>query len=177
MAEQAPGAWITLDQARHPGVVVHVEVVRDRVTITGVRIMKPGGVTLDDLRSIPIPRLEAAWNDPASREGKWARSKVRRAGQLARMGAAGDELAARKADTMPKAPTSRRVKIPKERRYPDTFYAQVAELYRALVANGERPAPAIAEANGVPVTTVHAWVKEARARGILAPARKGGATG
>jgi transposase len=39
------------------------------------------------------------------------------------------------------------------------------------------PAQTIAEANGVPVTTVHRWIREARRRGSLPPARGKGQAG
>jgi len=39
-------------------------------------------------------------------------------------------------------------------------------VYRRYDAN-------LAEANGVPVSTVHRWVKEARRRGFLPPGRPG----
>jgi hypothetical protein len=41
----------------------------------------------------------------------------------------------------------------------------VADHYLWLKANGYPPAPSLAQANDVPVTTVHRWVKEARSRG------------
>lgn len=56
-------------------------------------------------------------------------------------------------------------------RKPDEFYERVANAYAWLVAQDTKsPARDLAEKNGVPVTTVHRWVKEARARGFLPPA-------
>lgn len=53
---------------------------------------------------------------------------------------------------------------------PDSFYRQVARLFLARRAEGSKaPALDISEAHGVPVTTVHRWVKEARRRGFLTP--------
>jgi hypothetical protein len=52
------------------------------------------------------------------------------------------------------------------------FYRRVAMAYRQY-AQERSPAPAIAEEAGVPVTTVHRWVREARRRGFLPPGRKG----
>jgi hypothetical protein len=63
------------------------------------------------------------------------------------------------------------------RSYPPEMYERVAALYRRCVAGGIRPAPAIAEANGVPETTVRRWIREARRRGVLAPARTPGGMG
>jgi hypothetical protein len=53
------------------------------------------------------------------------------------------------------------------------FYKRVADVYRELVGWTNRPAVELAEANGVPVTTAHRWVKEARRRGFLPPGQKG----
>lgn len=156
-------AWFQLNQDKYPGVSVKATDLQGRVTVIGVQIERPGGVSVEDLRSVSIPAIEASLND-ASMLGGLVRQRLR-SGSPAPM--------------PPSAPTKRqlRLSIPAGGRYPDEFYARVAMLYRALVANGVRPAPALADANEVPTSTVHRWIKEARARGALAPARKGGATG
>ena len=57
---------------------------------------------------------------------------------------------------------------------PDEFYQYVADMYGAIVRRGERgPATVIAGSMSVPVTTVHRWVREARARGLMAPGEAG----
>jgi hypothetical protein len=68
---------------------------------------------------------------------------------------------------------SLRLQIPETKRFPDTFYRHVAQLYLDLVALGERPVAALAEANGVPRSTVYTWIREARARGLMPPGRPG----
>lgn len=55
---------------------------------------------------------------------------------------------------------------------PDEFYRAVAEAYSWLAGRGRRPAPELAAINGVPPTTIHRWVKEARRRGLLGPGRR-----
>jgi len=60
-----------------------------------------------------------------------------------------------------------RMKIPEGQPKPDSFYEQVAERFAYLQITSPRPATDLAEANNVPVTTVHGWVKEARRRGLL----------
>lgn len=74
--------------------------------------------------------------------------------------------------------TAERVTIrrPEGRALPDDFLADVAHAYTVLARDGQKPAPVIAAEADVPVTTVHRWIKEARRRGLLAPARRG-ATG
>jgi hypothetical protein len=58
-------------------------------------------------------------------------------------------------------------------RKPDRFYQEVANQYGRLVAVSSRPAAEMAKIHGIPITTVHRWVKEARRRGFLGPGRKG----
>ncbi len=73
---------------------------------------------------------------------------------------------------------ARRVKLPplprpEGFRYDDDFYELVADHYVARVQAGTRPARGMADEAGVPVTTVHRWVREARRRGFLAPTTRG----
>lgn len=63
--------------------------------------------------------------------------------------------------------------IPDKNDTKDDFYKSVAAAYSALASESRRPAWEIAEAKGVPITTVHRWVREARRRGFLSPARSG----
>ena len=56
---------------------------------------------------------------------------------------------------------------------PDEFYAEVAAIYAGLVSHTHQPVAVIADANNVPRTTAHRWVKEARVRGMLPPGRPG----
>jgi hypothetical protein len=57
--------------------------------------------------------------------------------------------------------------------YDDAFYREVADKYTAIASQAPNPAARISDANGVPVTTVHRWVREARRRGFLPPAAPG----
>lgn len=60
-----------------------------------------------------------------------------------------------------------RVEVPAGRRKPDDFYRKVGEAYLAQATISNRAAHDLAAANDVPVSTVHRWLKEARARGVL----------
>lgn len=62
---------------------------------------------------------------------------------------------------------SLRIEVPPDRKKPDRFYQRVADLYLWLSSQSSRPAEDLAEANGVPASTVHRWIKEARRRDIL----------
>ena len=60
-----------------------------------------------------------------------------------------------------------KLEVPDDRRKPDEFYARVADAYLAQATISNRAAQDLAEANGVPKSTAHRWLKEARARGLL----------
>lgn len=56
---------------------------------------------------------------------------------------------------------------------PDAFYELVAQAYREALTTTSAPALAMAEEAGVPVGTAHRWIREARRRSFLPPARRG----
>ncbi|MGI8792397.1 MAG: hypothetical protein ACR2H3_04375 [Acidimicrobiales bacterium] len=70
-------------------------------------------------------------------------------------------------------PVDASLRVPRARPYGDDFYADVAAVYRELAQVSRSPAGDIADANRVPVTTAHRWVKVARQRGFLEPGHKG----
>jgi hypothetical protein len=126
------------------------------------------------LREIPILRIEAAINQSTHRR--------RIAAYLAGAGAHIDQVPGGTRYHRPPArrPAIRRrslaVEDPGGYRKPDAFYRHVADLYLHLAAVTARPAHELAEANNVPVATVHRWIREAKARRILLlPAHRSGA--
>lgn len=56
---------------------------------------------------------------------------------------------------------------------PEEFYPRVAAAYSQYTLMTTAPAKEMAAEAGVPITTVHRWIREARRRGFLTPARKG----
>lgn len=56
---------------------------------------------------------------------------------------------------------------------PEDFAERVAWYYRVFAGLSSKPAKAIADHSGVPVTTVRGWIREARLRGKLPPGTKG----
>lgn len=79
-----------------------------------------------------------------------------------------DNLAAHRADVQAA------VGHPGRRGHGDDHYQRVAELYRTLVAAGNRqPVKTIAEQLGVKPNTVSSWVREARARDLLPAGQRG----
>ncbi|WP_130445345.1 hypothetical protein [Kribbella rubisoli] len=126
------------------------------------------------LRTIPVARITAAINRPAIAE------------QLRPLLAPTNEI---QADDFPGSgqwvyalpPRSRatlrpklKIKDPGTRRRPDDFYRQVAEAYLAQASISDQAARDLAEANAVPVSTAHRWLKEARNRGLLKMPGQGG---
>jgi hypothetical protein len=127
------------------------------------------------VRALPLARMEAAAN--------------LRYARLADVGPDDFPFTVHKAELQAPQPGSRwatvpehkrrprrpslRVDIPDSPKKPDRFYQRVAELYLRASTQTSRPAEELAEANGVPVSTVHRWIKEARRRDILPPGQRG----
>ncbi len=153
------------------------------------------GLTGELLRSVPVARLEAVANGPALSErirahvrhgrrrldlSRFVPDNVRATALPSLSGPALPEdeptaedladvdaaLARATVELSVSKPTGR-LKVPGSRVKPDEFYEQVARVYTQLAGSGPRPAAVIAEANGVPASTVHRWVREARRRGLL----------
>ena len=130
------------------------------------------GPTIDRLRNIPLHRVEVAVNasDDISAE----------------LDARLDESVAigtaefHKAFTGFMKPVGRlpklRLKRPAGRLLEDSFYAEVAETYRAAAARGMKPRSAIAEAADVSLDVAGRWVHEARKRGYLPAGQQGRVT-
>lgn len=166
--------WYEWRQEPPWAAVVQVRIavgVGGRLVLTGLRI--DGVPTADLLRAIPVGRIEAAANaqlavvdteivvsdvprsirerptvPPVGASDGWEITDPSRAVTLDRSGA-------------------------RSRGRPDGFYRQVAAAYLDLSQGSPRPASDIARTHGVPVTTAHRWVKEARRRGFLPPGRPG----
>lgn len=140
-----------------------------------------GQLTGTDLRKISLGQIETSTNSPIT--GDMLRHRIRNQAEQARVKkqfarlwpeivAVGTKEAM---DGLVELGywASTKLDIPTTRKKPDAFYEQVANVYAALLNQGvSYPAAGLAEANGVAVTTVHRWIKEARRRGLLPPARR-----
>lgn len=124
------------------------------------------------LRRLPLGRLEAAVNRPAHHR----RLSPVLHGRGPRVPIPADGLwSSEQYEMARETPARLDLDIPSGRaRRPDSFYEKVAELYSWLATQSTHPAQQLADANKVPLTTAHGWVKEARARGILAPSQRRG---
>lgn len=121
------------------------------------------------LRDLPLRMLEAVAN---------SQDALRRAlDEATEVEAATDEwlaaLASRRSVVIgTEGPRSLRIKgakvAPGQKR-PDDFYQAVLQIH-ALATSQGKTAEDIARANGVPVTSVYRWLKEARARVVMAAA-------
>ena len=139
------------------------------IEVRELRVTAQRGVDFESqlVRAIPFRRIEAAVNRPQHRGDLEALVESDHVFWTERP-------AAEQALMDLRRPSERRVqaprlklKIPTTRRKPDDFYAQVADRFLWLAATTDGPAEKLAGANGVNVSTVHRWVKEARARGLL----------
>lgn len=128
-------------------------------------------VLTDDLRRVPLGQIEAFANRPDVSAELLA-------------GIQGPERSLEAASTAEEAipplgarrqgSARARLRVPTTRnQYGDPFYEQVAAVYLSLVERRVPPAPEIARANDVPLSTARRWVKESRRRGFLPPGRAG----
>jgi transposase-like protein len=181
----ADGNWYEWrqDPPLPASVLVRVAAVADgRLVLTGLRI--EGEPTAQILRSIPVGRIEAAANaqltavDDAVVPAAVLRRRPSAAHQPQASEQGWDTTSPARAQARPTEPAGTVLELAQQRggtrrRHPDDFYRHVAAAYLSLAQASSRPAAELAEANGVPVSTTHRWIKEARHRGFLPPGRPG----
>jgi hypothetical protein len=143
-----------------------------RLVLTGLRI--DGSPSAELLRAIPVGRIEATANaqlcviDDVIVANTPVNPRTR---PLAAPAAPGDGWET--TDPARAIPRVHRPEVARSRGRPDLFYREVADVYLDLAQASHRPASDIAAQHGVPVSTAHRWVKEARRRGFLPPGRPG----
>lgn len=177
--------WATYDLPPFGADGMHARAKQDsdgRWVITDLYVHGPA-LTAETLRGISIPRMEAKLAQDKRRAE--ADPDGRHAAVLADMRETDDEaLTIGKLRSRAKFVANRERKFREmgfkrtsltrpDRSDPEEFYELVARAYGEYTAHSNAPAKAIAEEAGVPVTTVHRWIREARRRGFLPPARKG----
>jgi hypothetical protein len=142
----------------------------DRLAPTELHLAPGTTITTLVLQRLPLVDLDLEVNEGPARQPLLDRLHDDAPNPVA-------ALAATMPEPTPRAPvrlvTSAVLVQPDQRPYPDKFYRAVARLYRRLARTTNRPAAVIAEANSVPLTTAHRWIKEARKRGHLPPGQKG----
>lgn len=120
-------------------------------------------ITAATLRSLPVGILAAKAQRGNLLVGR-APSKLDAAINTVLMAVAADEAA---------APPGRPPLSRPDGTDPEGFSRRVADAYNEAVLVTSYPAVALAEEAGVPVATVHRWVRDARRLGLLPPARRG----
>ena len=122
------------------------------------------------LRDLPLRKLEALANAPSPSHDALIRALQRdatRINEAVNRTIAEIESAAR-AVMEPVEALSLRIRGAKGepgQKRPDEFYENVHPVHDLATAQGKTAAD-IARANGVPLTSVYRWLKEARARGV-----------
>lgn len=143
---------------------------RRRFYFSRVVVADDHGVSARTMRDLPLGRMQSALSNPrmADRLVELLMAPPAAGGPDGAPEHIGDfgSRSRRKRSAGPAV-----LKVPEGRRKPDSFYQDVAVAYVELSGRSKQPAADLAEANGVPVTTVHRWVKEARRRGLMAPGR------
>ncbi|MER5647312.1 hypothetical protein [Streptosporangium sp. NPDC002524] len=145
-------------------------VARDLLIRSGV---EGANVTARLLRTLPVARMESAANQRAAHLGEADTATYPLVSLDVRIPTGMEAWARRPIAPGPDQGMPLKLSIPTDRKKPNSFYEQVAERFQWLASRGPRPASVLAEANEVPVTTVHRWVKEARRRGLLPSGQRG----
>ena len=165
--------WIAWTLPSFHEVDIKVSLEGGRYVVTGLRISADPGrsIAAADLRAVPLGRFEQIVNGPEVRRLLEATGERRRVPVLLAVTPDLEDDAAEVtsevlADVL-------HVEVPAGRGRPDSFYVAVAEAFAKASQIVRAPAKRMAEANDVPVTTVHAWLKEAKRRGVMAPDRRG----
>lgn len=165
--EVPPLAGPSTAQLGSTGVALEVKEVR---VTPGLRAR---GFASSLLREIPILRIEAAINQAAHRQVLADRMPADGPTTVDLPGGVRFRTPPTKTLTMDRP--SLIIADPGGYRKPDEFYRQVAAQFLDQAAVSARPAHDIAEANGIPVATVHRWIREAKARKVLLlPVHRGG---
>jgi len=141
------GRWVPLPRGAFiPGaalVAQFTESESGRWVLSGVLLLGEA-ITADQLRKIPVATLENSVNLTNQTARKFMDEVIAQLPVLER-----GDLA------------------------PEEFSRRVAEHYRAWAKVVPHPAAEMAGHAGVKAPTVHTWIREARLRGFLPPARRG----
>jgi hypothetical protein len=170
------GDWYEWRQDEPPlagTVLVRVDVGSGgRLVLTGLRI--EGTPSAELLRAIPVGRIEAAANaqlaavEPARGTAAVVNTRPRPVAPPVAEDVGWEMI--EPALAVARAAPDGGARL---RGRPDVFYRQVADVYLTYAQASPRPACDLADERGVPVSTAHRWVKEARRRGFLPPGRPG----
>ena len=192
---EAGWAGFNEQSPRRGWILVRFRLQGNRLVATDLHLHDATGIGTDHLRQIPLGQIEAIANTDPHRHRlmRWIDKTPRRLPidnvvkvsekpikdwheALAEAWGSADmaDQIMLGAAAIQDRETIARMSVPDSRPYPQSFYEQVAETYGKLTASGSRrPAQEIADASGVPVSTVHRWVKEARRLQLLPEGQRG----
>jgi hypothetical protein len=165
--------WVHMGNPPYGADGLHVRVRRDpesgRWVVTDVYLHGKELTAESMRRGISVPRIEAYLNRPGGADPGSADDDGLEVAEMRRRA----HLLAEKRREERAAGVSRGALVRPDRTDPESFYALVASAYGQYAAESKAPAKAIADEAGVPVSTAHRWVREARRRGFLPPGQKG----
>lgn len=118
------------------------------------------------LRELPFIRIEAAINQPRHHE-VLSRQVMPSNAVLVDFPAKAVRWMTPPEEPVKTTRPDLRIEDPGGYRKPDEFYRDVADRYLWLATVSSRPAQELAAANDMPAATVHRWIREAKARGLL----------
>lgn len=175
-----PDGWVSLLPGPDGAEGLHVR-VRDqggRLVITDMYIHAPE-ITPEILRGISVSRVQATINALQPRPDDLF-AEVLRAVVYSTVLPGDDVPEPSLTELRSRTPTAGTGEKPDRPRLtrpdgipPEEFYPRVATAYTEYAPQTRAPAKEIATEAGVPVTTAHRWIREARRRGFLPPAMKG----
>ncbi|WP_432981726.1 hypothetical protein [Dactylosporangium sp. CA-233914] len=142
-----------------------------RLVLTGLRI--EGTPSAELLRAIPVGRIEAAANAQLAAEGTGSTTPVLSSRARPVAPPVAEDVGWEMIEPALAVTRAAPAKAARLRGRPDIFYRQVADVYLEYAQASPRPACDLADRHGVPVSTAHRWVKEARRRGFLPPGQPG----
>lgn len=143
-----------------------------RLVLTGLRI--EGTPSAELLRAIPVGRIEAAANAQlAAVEAVSGTTPIVNSRARPVAPPVAEDVGWEMVEPSLAVTRATPADAPRLRGRPDIFYREVADVYLTFAQASPRPACDLADRHGVPVSTAHRWVKEARRRGFLPPGRPG----
>lgn len=123
-------------------------------------------LTGEELRSLPMGRLNAALRGEDLATAIERRWESKRAWNFAPTGMSTRQTLELAVPASRQAVSLKVEKSP-TRKQPDAFYERVTSAYDAVRRTSSRPVAELAEANGVPASTIHRWLDEGRRRAAL----------
>ena len=177
VTDAADDGWFAYNYPPYGADGMHAHATRDADGrwVLNALFLHGEALSAETLRGISIPRMEAKLaldvQDPDTRERmSRAADDALTIGELRKRS---QIVADEQREQLQHGVARRRQLTRPDGLDPDEFYQAVASAYGAYAVQSNAPAKLIATEADVPVGTAHRWIREARRRGFLPPARKG----